>query len=414
MICDFPMTCKGGNEENGLFGSAGKMAVPGFNVVKSAYDKICANLKVLEQSPAFKNGSPNTMKLYQKLVKQKEVFLQAIKDHPGYEDFVQKREKQREDDAQKNKSMKQLSEGELEEFRQKWKKMSSPRKVAYLGALAIINRALASLTEDKYWCQYPAKKRLFKFLVVHRNKLCRKLAKFPPIPSESLECFRFKPCSQKIVKAWEVQYKNKRGNISRKLLVDFDAVSKRLGLPKNQFIDYSIEKYQKFISSIKRQMNTSLSESEDEKAARMEELSNKLQFYEKRVNFLKELKIENEASKAQQAEMLKAICDEKYGPFESKEIKPEVKKKNEWVFNYKITSEFPPPGSWQDYNSLKPFSHNLEMPSRIRLENILEHQKKLLNEIEKIDKIKEGALGSKEKKREEPENEPQSVPSNCK
>lgn len=159
MICEnFPMTCKGGNEENGLFGSAGKMAVPGFNVVKSAYDKICANLKVLEQSPAFKNGSPNTMKLYQKLVKQKEVFLQAIKDHPGYEDFVQKREKQREDDAQKNKSMKQLSEGELEEFRLKWKKMSSPRKVAYLGALAIINRALASLTEDKYCANIQQKK----------------------------------------------------------------------------------------------------------------------------------------------------------------------------------------------------------------------------------------------------------------
>lgn len=389
-MCDnIPLTC-GGDDTDALGASAARMATPRFDVVKSAYDNICTKIKDLQKSPAFLSGSPNTLKLYQKLLQQKESFLQAIKEHPGYEKFSQERDKKRQEEAGKLKSIKQLNEEELEKFREKWKKMASPKKAAYLGALAAINRALAVLTEDKKWCHRQEKKQLFKFLVIHRNKLCRKLAKFPPVRSESLVCFRFKPCSLKIVKYWEVTYRNKRGGYSKKLEVQFDESIIALGFPKINLINEAIGKYEKFILSVQEKMCESLSETKAEKLERLEILDNKLQDYERRLKFLVDLRTEIEAFKAQQVEKLKAKCEEKYGPIEPQKDKLEKKKKKGWVWKQRKTSKFPPPGFWRDHEALNTFASNLEFPSKKRLEDVLTKQQALLENIEKIEKITKG------------------------
>lgn len=367
MCENIPRSCISGDTDT-LGESAKRMAVPNFNVIKGSVDKILTKIKELEKSEDFLNGTPNAMKLYEKLLQQKETSISALKNHKDYEKFSEERRKEKADKKDKFKSITQLNSEDFENFKQKLKKMASPKKVAYLSALATVNRALEKLTEDKFWCHYPHKKRLYKSLILQRKKLCRKLSKFPKSPSEPHICFRFQPCSRKIVKMWTTPYRK-----TRKLNVNFDESTKVLGFPKIPHINYAIKKYEELILVFKEKMK------ED------------LEFTEQKLKFLKNLKDEIENYKLREREELKTKCLEKYGKMLENQVKNKKKKKNKqvrWRKPSKAEKIFPPKGYWEQNEQLNAFSNSLEIPSRRRLENILNYQRKLLKEIEKVDKIK--------------------------
>lgn len=380
-MCDIeiPRECKRPVFDSALLESSAKAAAPSFDTMKRNIDRINSRLDQIKNDPSFKKTPipMGLMKEYQQLLKKKENFLFDLKSHPDYDSFVKEMKTKREKTQKKNKNFQKLSDKEQEMFLSGMRQRSTPKRVRLLNALAKVNHAINNIKKDKYLCKNPIKKRSLQKLLKHRNKICRKLMKYPAFESGSFECFRFKPCKLKFVKAYKYEPKTKRGG--RYLKFDYDDNLNRIGMPRYRTICDIIQKYKEMISALKIQMNfTKLKKEDDEelrkqKCSRLKQLKNTLKKCSKRRKILIELKNESRVEKIKEKRAREDI--------------EKVEKKTDEKKTFEI-----PPGYWES-DQVKLFSRDLQVPRKHKLVEILRRQKELLKKIERIEKIEAGPKG---------------------
>lgn len=246
-------------------------------------------------------------------------------------------------------------------------KLATPQKRLVKATLAQINGMIQNIENEYQYCKIKPKAKRVKELKRHRKKVCCRFSKYPQSPKQSKCCLRFKPCSTKVVPMYGVRVKSKTNNRgikikSRMLEIDFDDETDNLSLPSYWKIRACLDFYSRLIDRLNHQVSHKQSVEEKKK------LEADLEASTKRHKFLDGMKAEIE-------------CRRKIKPQDVKAVNEEDKQTD-------VLGIF----TSQKFESFRPFTNFIELPSRQKLETALMFHKQLLADLNKKRQSKSHSL----------------------
>lgn len=116
--------------------------------------------------------------------------------------------------------------------------LSKPRSRDLRFALRKVNQMIRIIKNDHYFQENKHKMKRYDELLEHRRKICCMLAKYKFV-ADSPMCYRFAPCTKKIIDVLEIPIENKPN--SRMLRFDFDDRTNKLAYPHYKKLQSAIQ-----------------------------------------------------------------------------------------------------------------------------------------------------------------------------
>lgn len=312
---------------------------PKFHLVKNAFEIFNNRIALISADTGY-TKNPNRLKYFLKMVKIRRRIENLLKSYPQW---------------QPEPATHDPKEATISRHLEKTlQRLSMPSRKSVITTFVKVNSMINELKDDHYFFKNPRKAQRIQELCSYRKQICCLYSKYSPVPDPSYSCYRFRPCSTKVIPIYAIARlsKNKKQFIkinSRVLHFEFDNETVELALPSYQKIKNTFAFYDNMTNQLKNQI-CDHSESLDKKII----LGKLYCAASKRRDFLDGLKAEIECRK---------------------KIEVKAEEKNE---KFAVEGTFD-----KKFTNFTPFTHFLELPSKKKLRETLEVQKQLLEKVKK-------------------------------
>lgn len=312
---------------------------PKFHIVKNTFDVFNNRVALISADTGYSNN-PHRLKYFLKMVKIRRRVEDLLKGYPQW-----KPEPTTHD----------ANEADIpEHLGQTLQRLAMPSRKYVMATFVKVNEMINELKNDHFFYKNPVKARRIRELCRYRKQVCCLYSKYRPEPDPTYSCYRFRPCSTKIIPIYAIarSSRDKKRVIkinSRVLYFEFDNETIELALPNYQRIKDTFDFYKNMASRLKTQI------CDHSESLKKKEILGKLYCAaSKRRDFLDALKAELE-------------CRKKIGP--------KTEEKNE---KFAVEGTFD-----KKFENFTPFTHFLELPSKKKLKDTLQYQEELLENVKK-------------------------------
>lgn len=342
---------------------------PKYYVVKDTYRIFNNRILTIRRDSRFRRNI-HLLKYYRLMVKLRHRVKNLLKLYP-----VHQVDKKKSDPMKDN-----ISADVIEHLYE----LSRPSKKFLIETLNTINRIIWTIIEDHFYQKNPLKFKRVSELMEYWKKVCRILKTYPEnIEEEPQIEYRFKPSKRKSIK-FKLDLEN--CGKSRRLNIQFDEATNKLAMPQYQRIINVLRMYKNFVRDVKKRLKTDLlmknsieNHCVNEKSSKYKDsLKTKRKYLEELLEKL-ECRRDMLLNMKAQAECKKKVRTDK----PDKGIEPRCSS--------------PIPGSFDDRSIFTPFTNNIELPSRGRLQEVHKFYKNILMRMEKLENGPTGGHGHRKK-----------------